>query len=177
MHENYPIQHLHDETYVLPISTHLEMVGTQFNQKTLNPTHPCHQIFSNPSRHRLKSPPSSPAKFYNDIYNIIPPPPPNRRWLTHIHTHLTNTYLQNRPNNNLLNTPSPKLSPREETLSRRGQMDLARSTSGHHPRLMQYKYRFKLDNVTSPTCTRCHNSQDTIEHLFPVSYTHFRSHE
>src|SRR5678815_4508310 len=73
-----PIQHLHDETYILPISTHLEMVGTQFYQKTLNPTHPCHQIFSNPFRHRLRSPTSSPAKFYNDIYNIIPPSPPNR---------------------------------------------------------------------------------------------------
>ena len=159
-----PVQHLHDETKILPINVHLAMIGTQFYYKTRNPAHPCYQILTNHTPHRLKSPPSSPALYYSHQYNIIPPPM-RANPLSHIHSVLTTTYLNSRNNNKILNSPPPNISPQESKLTRRAQVELARSRSGHHPRLYQYKFNFKLDNVTSPTCNRCHQSPDTIEHL------------
>ena len=70
-------QHLHEETKILPINTHLDIIGTQFYSKILDQNHPCNRITLNPTEHRLTIPPSSPAKYYSQIYNNIPPPVSN----------------------------------------------------------------------------------------------------
>src|ERR1700755_1042607 len=77
-----PQQHLHNETKILPIKNHLEMIGTKFYAKTRLPSHPCHNTLLQPTIHRLKHPPSSTGTFYKQILNHIPhlpplPPQPN----------------------------------------------------------------------------------------------------
>ena len=52
------IQHLHDETKILPIKNHLDMIGTQYYALSRNPLQPSHHDLENPTRQRLKSPPS-----------------------------------------------------------------------------------------------------------------------
>ena len=37
-------QHLHDETKVLPMDTHLKFYATQLKQLTQTPTHPLHDL-------------------------------------------------------------------------------------------------------------------------------------
>src|ERR1700755_605204 len=46
---------------ILPIRVHLDMIGTQFYTNTLDISPPCHYTLQDPTRHRLKTPPSSPA--------------------------------------------------------------------------------------------------------------------
>src|ERR1044072_826991 len=83
-----PQQHLHNETKILPIRNHLEMIGTQFYAKTRLPTHPCHKTLLQPTPQRLKQPPSSTGALYKQILNHIPPPPPNTNTTKNIQTKL-----------------------------------------------------------------------------------------
>src|ERR1700755_2422923 len=71
-----PQQHLHNETKILPINNHLEMIGTQFYAKNRLLTHPCHKTLLQPTIHRLQKPPSSTGTFYKTFLNHIPPPLP-----------------------------------------------------------------------------------------------------
>ena len=38
------IQHLHDETKILPVSTHLKLLASQFKQQSQNPQHPLYSL-------------------------------------------------------------------------------------------------------------------------------------
>src|SRR6476469_9926464 len=49
------IQHLHTETQILPLSTHLKLHASQLRQKAQLPTHPLHSLTKqNPSRTQMK---------------------------------------------------------------------------------------------------------------------------
>ena len=51
------IQHLHDETLILPIKEHLQLHASHTRQKTQHPSHPLHTCTTNPTRpSRLKNP-------------------------------------------------------------------------------------------------------------------------
>ena len=84
-----------------------------------------------------------------------PPPPPNTTITKHIHTQLTHSYLINRPPYNILDTPPPEINPDFSNLPRHSQITLVRLRCGHHPNLQHYKHKFKINQATSPTCTRC----------------------
>jgi hypothetical protein len=160
-----PQQHLHNETKILPIRNHLEMIGTQFYAKTRLPTHPCHKTLLQPTPQRLKQPPSSTGALYKQILNHIPPPPPNTTTTKHIHTQLTHSYMTNRPPNNILNEPPPEINPDFNNLPRHLQISLARLRCGHHPNLQHYKHRFEINQTVSPTCTRCGMALENVEHF------------
>src|ERR1044072_4262049 len=81
--------------------------------------------------------------------------PPNTTITKHIHTQLTHSYLINRPPNNILDTPPPEINPDFSNLPRHSQISLARLRCGHHPNLQQYKHKYKVNQTTSPPCTRC----------------------
>ena len=71
------IQHLHDETLILPIHEHLQIHVSQYKQKTPHPAHPLHKhttylntlrqkntIFNN-SRYTTNIPTDPPHNYYN----------------------------------------------------------------------------------------------------------------
>ena len=41
--EDTHIQHLHDETLILPIHEHIQLHTSQYKQKTQHPSHPLHK--------------------------------------------------------------------------------------------------------------------------------------
>ena len=49
------IQHMHDETLILPIHEHLQLHATQYKQKTQHPSHPIHKHTTYFNTPRLKT--------------------------------------------------------------------------------------------------------------------------
>src|ERR1700755_119148 len=141
------------------------MICTQFYAKTWLPTPRCHKTHLQPPKHRLQPPPSSTGTFYKQILNHIPPPPPNTTTTKHIHTQLTHSYMINRPPNNILNRPPPEMNPDFNNLPRHLQISLARLRCWPHPNLQHYKHKFKINQATSPTCTRCGMAPETAKHF------------
>jgi hypothetical protein len=157
-----PISHLHAETKVLPIKDHLDLIGTQFYSRTLNLDHPLHFSLRPTPAPRAKK--NTPALYFSHIFNNIPPPPPNITLIKHIHTCLTARSLSRRPPNTILNAPPPEISPEEQTLDRQSRVYLSRLRCGHHPSLMEYKFRFNQSE--SPSCPRCLSpAPDSVHHL------------
>ena len=101
-------QHLHDETKVLPMDTHLKLQATQLKQLTQTQTDPLYDLnaYLNPPRN-IKA-----IIFHNNEHtNIIISKPditPEecRENLKHIHTTITSQYVSSRKNKNLP-TPHP----------------------------------------------------------------------
>src|SRR6201990_608897 len=121
-----PIQHVHKETKILPICVHLDMIGTQFYTNTLDISHPCRYTLQDHTRHRLKTPPSSPALYYSNIFRTIPPTANNTPLIKHIHTIITLNYLNTRQPNHLLNEQPPDIANTQNTLPRKPQITLSR---------------------------------------------------
>src|SRR5215469_14948136 len=71
-----PIYHLHNETKILTVKQHLEMIGTQFFSSTLNPNHPNHQLLHRQPPQRNKK--MTPTLLYSNIFKTLPPPPPTQ---------------------------------------------------------------------------------------------------
>jgi hypothetical protein len=147
-----PIPHLQSETKILPIKDHLDIIGTQFYSKTLNPDHPLHLALRPIPTPRTKK--NTPALYFSHIYNTIPPPPPNLPIIKHIHTQLTSRSLAQRPQNNILNALPPEINREEQSLDRQSRVCLSRLRCGHHPSLQKYKYRFHQSPTSN--CSRCH---------------------
>src|SRR5215469_16155449 len=100
----------------------------------------------------------TPALLYLNIFNTIPPPPPFTNLTKHIHTTLTHRYFNSRQRNPLLiNTLIHKddsdINTSETTLKRKTRVTLSQLRLEHFHLLQSYK--FKINKVPSPTCTRC----------------------
>ena len=94
------IQHLHDETLILPIHEHLQLHGLQYKYKTQHPSHPLqkHTTYFNTSR--LK-----PTIFKNSRYR-----PTHSHYnrhknnMRHMHTSIFSGQLATRVKNKILRT-------------------------------------------------------------------------
>ena len=160
--QSTPIDHLHNETKILPIQTHLDMRGTQFLAAAANNTlHPCHYMDQHPPtpRNIVKTPHS----YYTNILQTIPPPPGRTSLTKHIHTALTSRQLDQTSNNKVLGHPPPPVSSTESHLERRERVHLARFRCGHHTSLNTYKHRIGLHDT--PTCPSCQAAPHTITHI------------
>ena len=155
------INHLHSETKILPINYHLDMIGTQYFGRATDLSHPSHHITLQQPPDRSKK--TTPAKYYTQLFQSMTPVPNNTTMTKHIHTQITKRALLNRPDNTILNSPPPDISPEEQTLPRHTRVTLSRLRSGHHPSLNQYRFRINL--ATDPSCSRCHHHTDNTEHI------------
>ena len=99
-------QHLHDETSVLPIRTHLKLHATQLKQLTQTQAHPLHHLNadSNPPRNMKAT--IFHKNEYTDSITSDPDITPEecKANLKHIHTTITSDYLKSRNNNKVTNT-------------------------------------------------------------------------
>ena len=109
------IQYLHDES--LPIPEHLQLLASQYKQKTQHPSHPLHKhttsIPSPTQIHNILQ--LSKAKntiFNNGRYTTNIPTDPHtvtttyiKTNLRHIHTSIVSRHLTTRGNNKILHTP------------------------------------------------------------------------
>ena len=141
------------------------MRGTHIYTSTAHPSHPLHSLRSAPSRPPRRFPPhTTPAQFYQESLDSLPPLPNNVSLHTHIHTTFTQRTLDTFPPNTLLGAPPPITNTaREQHLPREDRVHLSRLRCGHHTSIPTYMHRIGL--APDPTCTHCNNAEGTVEHV------------
>ena len=95
------IQHLHDETNVLPRHQHLQLHASQIKQKAQHPTHPLHKLTIYLHTPRLKKQ----TTFNNINYTAIVDTHPDTVTRQQISA---NSYINTPPRSPLPNSPSPE---------------------------------------------------------------------
>ena len=116
------IQHLHDETNILPIQKHLQLHASQVRQKALYPSHPLHRYTTHNTSQCLKKL----TTFNNsDRYTTNIPTDPCtvttadiKANMRNIHTSIVSQHLATRDNNTILCTHPPQVSSIEKNLPR-----------------------------------------------------------
>ena len=160
-----PIHHLQHETQVLPLDQHLRMRGTHIYSSTADPSHPLLHLRTAPARRPRAYPPhTTPAKFYQDLHDSLPPLPEGITLGTHIHTTFTQRAIATFPPNSLLGVPPPLVNrERERSLPREDRVHLARLRCGHHTSIPTYTNRIGLP--TDSSCVYCQDAEGTVEHI------------
>ena len=159
--QSSPTPHLHEETKVLPLSTHMDMRGTHQYTSSLDPTHPLHHTLT--PRHTARHIHNTPAEHYTSLYNSLPPTPQGTSLRTHIHTHFTSVAIANLAPNNILGARPPEPNPEELALSREDRVHISRMRCGHHPALPSYMHR--IGRAPSDLCSWCGREPGTLEHV------------
>ena len=152
------IQHLHDETLILPIYEYLSSTRHNTNRKhNIHPSHPLH------------------SKAKNTLYFI------NGRYTTsirHIHTFIVSRYLATIGNNKILRTPPPHISSSQEILPCLTRLTHGQPRTNKSSRLKSYRlksYLHKVDAKSSslPLFLFCNTHIHNTHHLY--NRTHIRT--
>lgn len=162
--------HLHTETQILPITTHLQLHASQLRQQAQHPQHTLHAFTRKAPNPRYKKQ----TIFDNNnnyTYNIATNPENTteatiKNNLKQIHTHIVNRHIDNTPHNRVLNMPAPPIDATEQTLSHSTRRTLAQLRTNKSPLLHAYLNKITPTTHPTPHCPLCgHHSHDTM-HIF-----------
>ena len=161
-----PIQHLHNETKIMPIKEHCEMISKQFLLATQRENHPNYKDLSTPAYERpMKG--TLHSRFGNEIINKTHNQRLNedsyKRFLKEIHTDEVRKTILNQQNNILQAVP-PEINQEEKTLPRKTRCTLSQLRSGYSPYLKSYLHSINASD--SDMCPNCNAAPHTTEHLF-----------
>jgi hypothetical protein len=138
-------QHLHEETKIIPIKEHLNLLEIQYHNKTLNQNHPLHTLnIHSPNKRNIR------PSIFNSSYNN-----PNlenydpslfdhnkiRNLNTEAHTAAVDLYLNARDLNKILKTPAPPIHQSETSLDRHTRTTLSQLRTNKSPLLYQYLHK------------------------------------
>ena len=164
------INHIHDETKILPIEKHLRLHSSQLRQKASHPDHPLHRLTTQPQPPRLKKK----TIFNNNQYTLNIDPDPThaidentiKRNMKTIHTTIVQDHLSNRPINKLLNRPPPDIDKKEETLPHSTRRKLSQLRTNKSPLLKTYLHKIDPANHPAANCPLCNDPNHDSLHLF-----------
>ena len=164
------INHIHDETKILPIEKHLRLHSSLLRQKASHPDHPLHRLTTQPQPPRLKKK----TIFNNNQYTLNIDPDPThaidentiKRNMKTIHTTIVQDHLSNRPINKLLNRPPPDIDKKEETLPHSTRRKLSQLRTNKSPLLMTYLHKIDPANHPAANCPLCNDPNHDSLHLF-----------
>ena len=164
------INHIHDETKILPIEKHLRLHSSLLRQKASHPDHPLHRLTTQPQPPRLRKK----TIFNNNQYTLNIDPDPTlaidentiKRNMKTIHTTIVQDHLNNRPINKLLNRPPPDIDKKEETLRHSTQCKLSQLRTNKSPLLMTYLHKIDPANHPAANCPLCNDPNHDSLHLF-----------
>ena len=165
-----PIQHLHAETKVLPIKTHLDMLCKQHLIGSLRPTHPSRQCVMQPSGPRAGNRvPTLQSRFLSSISHLLDesgaPIEDHESLLKEIHTSAVSSFIETAPPNTLLNSAPPEINSAEDALPRYYRTALSQLRSGYCSRWLR-DYRMRVGLSTTDVCPECGLAPHTVNHLF-----------
>jgi len=160
-------QHLHQETNILPIETHLRLHASQYRAKCQELNHPLnHLLTENPPPRKMKE-----TIFNNTNYTTnIPPnattPDTIKQHMKTTHTQIVTNHIKTIPPNKILNAHPPEISQNEELLDRKTRCTLAQLRTGKSPFLNTYLNTINPTTYPSPNCPLCQQHKHTTQHLF-----------
>ena len=169
------IQHLHQESEILPLEAHLKLHANQLQLKSQNEFHPLHslsvntpQIINNISKKKKKR-----FTVFNDNKNYQASKSSSedsiKTKMQIAHTEAVQDYLDQLDDNQILGHVAPKVNKEEVNLSRKTRRTLAQLRTGKSPFLYNYKHKIDKNNYPSSLCPLCKNSEHDIAHLFQCS--------
>ena len=177
------IDHLHTESSIFPLRTHLDLCCLQYLASSRDPEHPNWLHTSpritrpRPMKHLLQS------KYHNFLTTTINQPTqllfedslihanyPTAK--TRLRDHAIVHTIDQRTNNRILMAPPPDVDNSEQLLPRPHRVTLAQMRSGFCFHLATYKNR--IDPTAPSTCPDCHSTDHTATHIFncPQHPTH-----
>ena len=161
------IQHLHNETNILPLNAHLKLHSSQLRQKSQHPTHPLHKftVLTENERHKKQTIFDNNNNYTVNINmksdliceDLI------QSNLKLIHSHIVSNHLSQRPPNKVLQDQTPSVSPAELLLSRETRHILAQLCTNKSPLLVSYLFSIGDPRHPSPLCLM---HDHTSSHLF-----------
>ena len=162
-----PIDHLHQETKVLPIRNHCEMVSKQFLAACHTPDHPGNkQLLKEKNKRKMKN--TIVTMHEEEIANKFTTHQPTteeyKNVIKIIHTESVANTINNYQNNKVLLRKPPEISTKEKELSRNTRVELSRLRSGYSRKLNSYMSR--IDQEIQDRCPSCNFSPHNTEHLF-----------
>jgi hypothetical protein len=163
------IQHLHEETLVLPLKEHLQLHASLLKHKSNHSNHPLHTLFKNPKPGRLLR-----KTIFNNKEGTIEPrlslymsPEDSIKCnLKTIHSTIVFKYTSAFKPNKIINQIAPSISELERTLPRKTRRILSQLRTGKSPFLIQYKNKIDSQNNPSNLCPLCNLVEHNTGHLF-----------
>ena len=167
------IHHLHQETGILPVREHSELLSIQFTIQAHLPAHPCfHFIHRPPPRRRMKPDLfTTHAAQARDVLHTAGGCVKSA--LKDIHTSVVRTFIASH-NNAVLGRPPPPIDPSETTLPRKSRTLLSQLRSNYCPRLNSYQHILHPD--IPDLCPGCGRGPHNVHHLFTCPAHRISSH-
>ena len=162
-----PIDHLHQETMILPIRQHSKLLTDQYLAQCRNRHHPCHDLFNNPP------PPPRPMKhtlftYSNDRITAttsqMPANHTTKELIKLLHSKTVSETTAAYNLNPILNAVPPPINPAEQSLPRKTRCTLAQLRSGYSSTLNSYMNR--INQTVIDSCNHCFSPHHTTQHLF-----------
>ena len=156
--------HLHQETKVLPLQPHAQLITKQFLLSNHLPGHPGQKHLQRPPEARQMK--RTARQHSTELNNIVPINDRSdfKRGLKSLHTSTVTSVISNYSNNRILNHQPPEIHRSELTLTRKARCSLSQLRSGFSKKVNEYNHR--LNEEIANTCPFCHTSPHDVPHLF-----------
>ena len=156
------LQHLHDETLILPTHEHLQLHVSHYKQQhTIHHTpHTNMQHTSWPLENNI------PTDHHTITTSDI------KTNMRHIHTSIVSRHLATRGNNKVPHTPPPHISSSKEILPRLIRHTLAQLITNKSPFLKSYLHKVDGKSHPSPLCPLCNTHTHIISSTAPIYAPH-----
>ena len=160
-HKMSSIDHLHNETKMLLVKDHLNVISAQYMVHCLDTENVCHDITT--MDHPLREMKETLLTRHNQTVVPLLANTKNASLQT-VHTLFVNTAIDNMTDNRALNFRLPPINDEETYLTRRQRATLSQLRSGHCKLLNPYKKRLK--QTDSSSCPDCGMDLQDLPHLF-----------
>ena len=160
------IDHLHQESKILPIKEHCKMTAQQYLASCHVPDHPGFKHIDKPNPPRMMK--KSILNYLEETREFLLPDEhseiTNKQTLKNIHTHSVEKCIESYKHNKVLNAPAPEVNPEITKLHRNTRTALSQLRSGYSKLLNSYMSR--IDDTIPDECPLCKQSSHTTTHLF-----------
>lgn len=165
-HRMSAVDHLHQETEVIPVKQHNDLLTDQFYATCREPSHPCHELttLNQPPRHMKETIKTYSGNRVQAAADSLPPTHDATSISKNLHTSTVSRTIASYSNNRVLATPPPPIASSEKSLPRKTRTRLAQLRSGWCSLLQSYQNR--LNPGTPDTCPDCQTAGHTVQHLF-----------
>ena len=168
-HKAASIDHLHSESLVLPVKSHLHLLSSQYLARALNPSNPSHPhvAYPPPPGHRkLKE--TLRSKCWDSVapflQNDVLPAGKYKETLKALHIQSISDTVDGFSPNRVLGSAPPLIHPSESSLPRLTRVTLSQLRSGHCARLNDFLFR--IGRANDDLCPDCRIAPHTSSHIF-----------
>ena len=156
--------HIHQETKILPLKEHGDLLTKQFHLNCHLPGHPGNKHLNKPAQPRSRK--LTARKYQDSVVNLLPITDKKnlKKKMRTVHTDIVATTINSYNNNRVLNTKPPGINKEEISLNRKVRSRLSQLRSGFSICLNDYKHR--LDPEVLNQCPKCGHTPHDTNHLF-----------